>query len=81
MRRRETFKIKQRAKLWAIYEKTNDGMELVREEIIATGKPKCEKNQVAILIAKGYVVSAMAYDDFVKNAKSEFVEEEKNNAD
>lgn len=56
-------------------------MELVREEIIATGKPKCEKNQVAILIAKGYVVSAMAYDDFVKNAKSEFVEEEKNNAD
>ena len=84
MRRRDTIEIKHRAKLWAIYELTSEGMELVRKEVFAGGKPKCEKNQVAVPIAKGYVVFTMAYDDFVKNAnKSEFIEikEETHNAD
>ena len=84
MRRRDTIEIKQLAKLWAIYELTNDGMELVRKEVLASGKPKCEKNQVAVSIAKGHAVFTMAYDDFIKNAiKSEFIEikEEIKNAD
>lgn len=37
--------------------------------------------QVAITIANGYVLFTMAYDEFVKNAKSEFIKEDKNNAD
>lgn len=81
MRRRETIEIKQRAKLWAIFELTSEGMELVRNEVIATGKPKCEENHVALPLTKGYVVFTMAYDDFIKNAKSEFIEEETSNAD
>lgn len=77
MRRKDTIEIKRRAKLWAIYELTNDGMELVRKEVLAGGKPKCDKNQVAAPIAKGHVLFTMAYDDFVENAtKSEFIKEE-----
>ena len=83
MRRRDSIEIRQRAKLWAIYELTNDGMKLVRKEVLASGKPKCEGGQVAITIAKGHVVFTMAYEDFMQNAtKSEFIkEEETNNAD
>lgn len=82
MRRRDTIEIKQRAKLWAIYELTNEGMELVRKEVLAGGKPKCEKNQVAAPIAKGHVVFTMGLDEFVKNAtKSEFIKEDTSNAD
>ena len=82
MRRRDIIEIKQRANLWAIYEVTPDGAELVRKEVIASGKPKCEGSQVAITIAKGHVVFTMAYDDFIKNAtKSEFIKEETSNAD
>ena len=84
MRRKNTIEIKQRARLWAIYELTSEGMELVRKEVFTAGKPKCAKNQVAAPIAKGHVVFTMAYDDFVKNAsKSEFIEikEENKNAE
>ena len=42
MRRRDIIEIKQSAKLWAIYKSTPDGVELVRKEVIASGKPKCE---------------------------------------
>lgn len=42
MRSRDTIEIKQRAKLWAIYESTSDGLVLVRREVIARGKPKCD---------------------------------------
>lgn len=77
MRRRDTIEIKQRAKLWAVYEPTPDGMVLERKEVLAGGKPKCDKNQVAALIAKGHVLFTMAYDDFVENVtKSEFIKEE-----
>ena len=80
MRRRNTIEIKQRAKLWAIYESTPDGVKLVCREVIARGKPKCIGGQVALLIAKGYVLFTMAYDDFLKNAsKSEFIKEENRN--
>ena len=41
MRRRDIIEIKQRAKLWAIYETTNEGVELVSKEVILSGKPKC----------------------------------------
>jgi len=76
MRRRDNIEIKQRAKLWAIYETTNEGVELVSKEVILSGKPKCVGGQVAIPIAKGYVVFSMTYTDFVKNAiKSEFIKE------
>ncbi len=70
MRRRDTIEIKQCAKLWAIYELTSEGMELVRKEVLAGGKPKCEKNQVAVPIAKGHVLYSMSYEEFVKNASN-----------
>lgn len=77
MRRKDTIEVKQRATLWAIYKPTPDGVELVRKEVIASGKPKCEGSQIAITSAKGHVVFSMAYADFVKNAsKSEFIKEE-----
>lgn len=77
MRRKDTIEVKQRATLWAIYESTNDGITLVRKEVLARGKPKMCGEQVAIAIAKGHVVFTMAYDEFVKNAtKSEFIKEE-----
>lgn len=47
MRRRNTIEIKKRATLWAIYKLTSEGMEFVRNEVIASGRPKCEENQVA----------------------------------
>lgn len=81
MHRKNTVEIKRRATLWAIYETTSDGLVLVRREVIARGKPKCDGSQVAITIANGYVLFTMAYDEFVKNAKSEFIKEDKNNAD
>lgn len=81
MRRRDTIEIKQSAKLWAVYDATKDGLELVRKEVILRGNPKCEGSQVAITIAKGHVVFTMAYNDFIKNAKSEFIKEETSNAD
>lgn len=77
MRRRATIEIKRRATLWAIYETSKDGVELVRNEVSLSGKPECKASQVAIAIAKGHVVFTTAYDDFVKNStKSEFVEED-----
>lgn len=82
--RRCDIEIKQSAKLWAVYELTKDGLELVRKEVIVRGQPGrpiCEKNHVAFPIAKGYLVFTMAYDDFIKNAKSEFIKEETKNAD
>lgn len=81
MRRRNTIEIKRTATLWAVYGATRDGLELVRREVILRGKPKCKGSQVAITIAKGHVVFTMAYDDFIKNAKSEFIKEETSNAD
>lgn len=81
MRRSNNIEIKRTAKLWAIYDVTRDGLELVRKEVIPRGKPKCEGRQVTIAIAKGHVVYTMAYDDFIKNAKAEFIKEETNNAD
>lgn len=79
MRRRDIIEIKHRAKMWAIYNLTNKEMVLVRKDVLETGKPKCEKNQVAVPIVKGHVVYTMAYDEFVKNAtKSEFKEENNN---
>lgn len=80
MRRRDTIEIKQCAKLWAIYEITSEGLELVHQDVIISGKPMCEENQVAVPITKGHVVYTMAYDDFIKNAKFEFIKEDKNNA-
>ena len=77
MRKANTVRVKQRARLWAIYETTKDGVNLVRKEVSLSGKPECKARQVAIAIAKGHVVFTMAYDDFVKNStKSEFVEED-----
>lgn len=81
MRRKNTVDIKRRATLWAIYETTPEGLELVRQEVIISGKPKCEGKQIAAPITKGHVVSSMSYDDFIKKAKSEFIKEETSNAD
>lgn len=80
MRKASNITVKRSAKLWAIYEATKDGLELVRKEVILTGKPKCEKAQVAIPEAKGHVLYTMAYEDFIQNSiKSEFIEEETGN--
>lgn len=79
MRRVNTIEIKRRAKLWAIYEITPEGLELVRQEVIISGEPKCEENHVAVPITKGHVVFTMTFDDFIKNAKYEFIKEDKKN--
>ena len=77
MRRTNTIKIKRRAILWAIYDMTEDGLELTRKEVTLQGRPEYKSNQVAVPIAKGHVVFTMGYDEFVKNAtKSEFIKEE-----
>ena len=81
LRRKDTVVIKRRAKLWAIYDRKNGGLVLNREEVILQGKPQYETGQVAAPIAKGHVVFTMAYEDFMQNAKSEFIKEETNNAD
>ena len=77
MRRKDTVDIKRRAKLWAIYEATEDGLELIRKEVTLHGRPDFKSNQVAAPIAKGHVVFTMRYEDFMQNAsKSEFIKEE-----
>lgn len=82
MRRKNTVEIKRRATLWAIYEQSKDGLELIRKEVSLYGKPECRVRQIAVPIAKGHVLFTMAYDDFVKNAfKSDFIKEEIKNAD
>ena len=58
------------------YEVTKDGMELARKEVSVTGKPECKVRQVAVAIAKGHMVYSMGYDEYIKNAKSEFIKEE-----
>lgn len=82
MRRRNTIEIRRRATLWAIYELTKDGLDLICKKVSFSGKPECEVRQIAVPIAKGHVVFTMAYDDFVNNAiKSEFIKEDNINAD
>lgn len=81
MRRKNRVEIKRPGTLWTVYDITKDGLELSREEVMISGKPECKTRQVAAPIAKGHVVFTMAYDEFVKNAKSEFIKEETNNAD
>lgn len=76
MRRKNTVEIKRQATLWAIYEQSEDGLELIRKEVSLSGKPECKVRQIALPIAKGHVLFTMAYDDFVENAKSEFIKEE-----
>lgn len=77
MKKSTNVTVKRVAKLWAVYESTKDGLELVRKEVLLRGRPVCEKAQVAITIAKGHVLYTMAYEDFIQNAnKSEFIEEE-----
>lgn len=76
MRRKDTVDIKRKATLWAIYEVSEDGLELCRKQVTFRGKPECKMNQHAIPIAKGHVLFSMSYDDFIKNAsKSDFVKE------
>lgn len=76
MKRSTDVTVKRVAKLWGVYESTKDGLELVRKEVLLRGRPDCEKAQVAITIAKGYVLFTMAYEDFIQNAnKSEFIAE------
>ena len=81
MLRKNTVEIKRRATLWAIYEVAKDGLKFLRKDVNVSGKPECEIGQVAVAIAKGHVVFTMSYDEFVKNANSEFIEEETSNAD
>lgn len=80
MRRRDCIEIKRTAKLWAIYEITPEGIELKGQDVIIAGEPKCEKDQVAVCIAKGHVIFTSAFEEFAKNAKSEFIKEENSNA-
>lgn len=82
MRRRKTIEIKRRATLWAIYEQTKYGLDLICKKVSLSGKPECKVRQFAAPIAKGHVVYTMAYDDFVNNAiKTEDFKEENINAD
>ena len=77
MRRKDTVDIKRRAILWAIYEVTEEGLELNRKEETLHARPDFKSNQVAAPNAQGPVVFTMKYDEFVKNAtKSEFIKEE-----
>lgn len=82
MHRKDMVEIKRKARLWAIYEVTEDGLELSRKEVTFGGRPECKRTQHAVPIARGHVVFTMAYEDFMQNArKSEFIKEETNNAD
>lgn len=80
MKKSTNVTVKRVAKLWGVYEYTKDGLVLVRKDVLFSGRPVCEKAQVAITIAKGHVLYTMAYEDFIQNAnKSEFIEEETGN--
>lgn len=43
MKKSTNVTVKRVAKLWGVYEVTKDGIELVRKEVLLSGRPVCEK--------------------------------------
>lgn len=76
MHRKDAVDIKRKATLWAIYEVSEDGLELCRKQVTFRGKPECKMNSTQYLLLKAMYFFSMSYDDFIKNAsKSDFVKE------